>query len=47
MNKWLEKRVQEVLRKWRHDEIGYSSAVRELVGLGWNAEYARVYLATH
>lgn len=32
---WWQKQVQEVLRKWKHNELSYGAALGELARLGY------------
>lgn len=38
--KWVEKRIKEVLRSWRANEIGLDEAMRSLVQLGFSIDEA-------
>lgn len=37
---WTQKRVDEVFRKWKANEISLQDAAAELIWLGWPAEKA-------
>lgn len=42
---WLDKKRDEVLRKWRNNEVSMADAVTELVWLGYTPNQAWSLLA--
>ena len=40
LDRWFQKRKNEILKRWKNNEVSYGKAASELMGLGYGVDAA-------